>query len=139
MNKLAAELRMTKTLFANPHGLSNARNYSTARDMIELSRYACTNKDFVKIMNTEEYSCDFFEDDLDSISETKLWNNTNKLLKKGWEGVKTGNTNSAGSCLASLKDGVLIVILNCCSLEARFTETEILFQWYQNSKQEGTE
>ena len=114
---------MYKTSFANPHGLSNVLNFSTAKDMIELSKYACTNKDFVKIMNTEEYECDFFHDDFESISETKIWKNTNKLLKKGWEGIKTGNTPAAGSCLASYREGVYIVVLNCCNLEARFTET----------------
>ena len=32
--------------------------------MVELCRYACKNKDFVTIMNTEEYECDFYNDDL---------------------------------------------------------------------------
>jgi D-alanyl-D-alanine carboxypeptidase len=34
------------------------------------------------------------------------------MLEKGWEGVKTGFTASAGSCLSSLKEGVHIVVLN---------------------------
>jgi hypothetical protein len=43
----------------------------------------------------------------------KRWKNTNKLLNKGWEGVKTGMTIPAGGCLASLKKGIIIVVLNC--------------------------
>ena len=43
----------------------------------------------------------------------RSWWNTNMLLKKGWEGVKTGHTAAAGSCLASLKKGIFIVVLNC--------------------------
>ena len=53
MNKLAKELKMYRTSFANPHGLSNVMNFSSAKDMIELSRYACLDKEFVAIMNTE--------------------------------------------------------------------------------------
>lgn len=60
----------------------------------------------------------------------KSWENTNILLKKGWEGVKTGQTGSAGSCLSSLKEGIFIVVLNCKNNEARFSETEKIFEWY---------
>lgn len=35
---------MTKTVFANPHGLSNVLNVSTAKDMIILSKYAYKNE-----------------------------------------------------------------------------------------------
>jgi len=42
----------------------------------------------------------------------KTWWNTNKLLGKGWEGIKTGQTSSAGSCLSSLREGIYIVVLN---------------------------
>lgn len=44
MNKLAKELKMYKTSFVNPHGLANALNFSCAKDMLELTRYACNNK-----------------------------------------------------------------------------------------------
>jgi D-alanyl-D-alanine carboxypeptidase len=48
------------------------------------------------------------------VKRTKgVWINTNILLKKGWEGVKTGQTGAAGSCLSSLRDGIFIVVLNC--------------------------
>jgi D-alanyl-D-alanine carboxypeptidase len=49
-----------------------------------------------------------------------VWKNTNVLLAKGWEGVKTGQTGSAGSCLSSLKNDVFIVVLNCKDNDARF-------------------
>lgn len=77
----------------------------------------------MKIANTEEYECDLFNDDFETIYDTKMWSNTNKLLKKGWEGIKTGQTATAGCCLSSLRNGIYIVILNCLTPEARFTET----------------
>ena len=57
MNKQAKELKMYRTSFANPHGLANILNFSTAKDMAELCKYACANKDFRKVMNTESYEC----------------------------------------------------------------------------------
>jgi hypothetical protein len=42
----------------------------------------------------------------------KNWKTTNKLIENGWEGIKTGQTNTAGCCLASLKNGIYIVLLN---------------------------
>ena len=30
-----------------------------------------------------------------------IWKNTNKLLDKGFQGIKTGITDAAGPCLAS--------------------------------------
>lgn len=51
----------------------------------------------------------------------KCWENTNLLLTKGWEGIKTGQTGPAGSCLSSLRDGIFIVVLNCKDNEARFS------------------
>jgi len=55
------------------------------------------------------------------VYDNKVWQNTNRLLKKGWVGVKTGQTATAGCCLASLRDGIYIVVLNCTNPEARFT------------------
>ena len=56
MNKKAKEIGMTNTTFSNPHGLDEeTKNYSTARDMAKLSRYAYKNKTYRKIIGTEEY------------------------------------------------------------------------------------
>lgn len=41
-------------------------------------------------------------------------------MKKGFEGVKTGQTITAGNCLSSLKNGIFIVVLNCKSNDDRF-------------------
>jgi len=47
---------MTKTAFHNPHGLGNILNVSSARDMLTLSRYACSNKEFREVMSKEQHS-----------------------------------------------------------------------------------
>lgn len=65
------------------------------------------------------------------------WNNTNKLLAKGFEGMKTGITPNAGPCLSSLlrigDDAVIITVLNCKSLDHRFSESEKLALWALSS------
>ena len=61
------------------------------------------------------------------------WVNTNKLLRHGFKGIKTGITKSAGSCLSSVwikhdekfhrEISYNIVVLNCKNQEDRFTDT----------------
>jgi D-alanyl-D-alanine carboxypeptidase len=42
-------------------------------------------------------------EDNDEVSESEInWENTNKLLDKGFKGVKTGITPAAGACLSAL-------------------------------------
>lgn len=67
------------------------------------------------------------------------WENTNKLLEKGWAGIKTGVTDSAGPCLATcikLRDPVsqvcrnlIIVILHAQTMEIRWEECQKLAAW----------
>lgn len=52
-------------------------------------------------------------------------------------GIKTGQTPSAGACLASYKDGVIIVVLNSSSSEARFDDTVKIFDNYRFWKKHG--
>lgn len=65
---------------------------------------------------------------------SKKWWNTNKLLYKDWEGIKTGHTSAASCCLLSLKKGIFIVVLNSENLETRFSDTEMIFDWYSKTK-----
>ena len=55
MNKKADQLELTYTKFSNPHGLQNAMNISTPKDIISLCLYATENKGFKSIMNSDTY------------------------------------------------------------------------------------
>ena len=125
---------MSKTVFTNPHGLSNILNVSSAKDMVVLSKYCWDNKIFREIVGCEQYKTYFYQDDMANIYCTKVWSNTNKLLGLGWEGLKTGITNPAGSCLASVREGIFIVVLNCANREARFNDTLMLWEWHKNNQ-----
>mgnify|MGYP000930809478 FL=1 len=61
------------------------------------------------------------------------WRNTNRLLDLGWEGIKTGQTQRAGSCLVSVRDSIFIVVLNSINSEKRFEDSQLLYEWYIES------
>ena len=97
MNEKAKEIGMTNTTFSNPHGLDEeTKNYSTARDMAKLSRYAYKNKTYRKIIGTEEYQ-------VKTDNKSYLWYNRMKLLGdyKYCTGGKNGYTPSAGKTLVT--------------------------------------
>lgn len=56
-----------------------------------------------------------------------MWTNTNKLLSKGFIGIKTGVTHAAGPCLATYLKGkkrsYIVVLLNCKSVDQRWIDT----------------
>ncbi len=46
--------------------------------------------------------------------------NTNKLLEDGFEGIKTGITETAGPCLAASYQDLVVVVLNSKSMNERW-------------------
>ena len=81
-------------------------------------------------MNKEMKRYEVFSDEYKSNKVIDWWTNTNILLGRGWEGIKTGQTLTAGCCLASLRNGIFIVVLNCVDIEKRFVDTEKLYSWF---------
>jgi len=61
------------------------------------------------------------------------WYNTNKLLDKGYKGVKTGNTPGAKACLSSYWEdeniNIIIVVLGSTSQQSRFNDTMLIKDW----------
>jgi D-alanyl-D-alanine carboxypeptidase len=56
---------------------------------------------------------------LRTIVATTKWgpyDNTNKLLEDGFDGIKTGITETAGPCLAASYKDIIIVVLNSKSM-----------------------
>ena len=92
MNGLAADIGMTGSHFANPHGLDAEDHYSTARDMALLAAYAMDNDDFARIVSSRS-----------AVVQGQALYNHNKLLSlyEGCIGVKTGYTMAAGRTLVS--------------------------------------
>jgi serine-type D-Ala-D-Ala carboxypeptidase (penicillin-binding protein 5/6) len=136
MNATAREAGMRDTHYLNPHGLdSNYRleAYSTAHDQALLVSVLLGEPECLRIMGTHKHT-----GELKNISgkevdvRRKTWRNTHVLLTEaGYLGGKTGQTQHAGNCLASIyesphKTKYIIVILGCGSREQRFRETQQL-------------
>ena len=98
MNKKAIELNMNNTHFSNPVGIDDD-NYSTVDDIASLLKYALKNEDFKKIFATKEYKTTnniILESTI--IEKSKPYNiNVSNII-----GSKTGFTDEAGNCLASI-------------------------------------
>jgi D-alanyl-D-alanine carboxypeptidase len=55
MNRIAWEVGMGSSNFANPHGLANPANYSTALDLCKLCTHAMKNPIFRTIVSTQTH------------------------------------------------------------------------------------
>ena len=129
MNLKAQYLGMDSTHFANPNGLPNDSNYSSASDLVKLSRYCMWDSVFSEIVGTAEA-------DLPLVDGRHMpCQSTNQLLTsyEGCIGIKTGFTRQAGNCLASAAtrdDRTLyLVLLGSRSYSSRFRESAILLDY----------
>lgn len=79
MNRYARALKLESTVYANPHGLSNINNKSTAVDQGRLGAIVMQDNWMKEIVNKQEYSWE----GLDGKGRIKAfkWKNSNKLLK----------------------------------------------------------
>ena len=100
MNDKAKELGCNDTLYFEAHGLSD-NNYTTAKDMAKIAKYALTLPYFKEIVSSEYYTPSGY---------SYPFINTNYLIdvQNGGQyyypyatGVKTGFTTKAGKCLVS--------------------------------------
>lgn len=131
MNRIAREMMLSDTNYANPHGLPHKLNISTAKDQGELSLKALKDKTIREIVNTQKYVATI----LDKAKEAKeyVWENTNVLLQKGYDGVKTGTTVTAGACLVSSltkqEKTILCVILRSDTTDCRWSDAAQLTEY----------
>lgn len=129
MNARAQELGLKNTSFANPIGLDDPDNYSTARDLATLANVLMRKPRFARIVNLPQAT-------LESGSHVRVVANRNDLVGEyDWvDGVKTGHTNSAGNLLVGAAHGssgarVISVVMGEPSEAARDAETLTLLIW----------
>ncbi|MBL8793821.1 MAG: D-alanyl-D-alanine carboxypeptidase [Planctomycetia bacterium] len=130
MNRRAQSLKMVETKYFDPHG--NGKNHASARDLLTLTWNARQNARFREYVQTRRHQCEATDDQGGKRAVT--WDNTNRLLGiEGYDGVKTGTTGAAGSCLVSSghrgDDHLLIVVLGATSNDSRYLDTRNLFRW----------
>lgn len=143
MNEKAAELGCTNTHFTNPHGLHNENHYSSARDMVTITKYAMSLPLFTEITGTTAYN--YYPKG--HPEKEKTANTTNKLLTNYAEdgsyyyryatGIKTGSHDQAGYCIvaSATYEGYTYVVacLGCPSVDSdvhgEMLDAASLFRW----------
>lgn len=134
MNRRAKALGMPNTHFVNPDGIHDPEHYTTIKDLITLANLCLAD-------NTIMRTATAVEADIVLHEETVVWKNTNALINPQSPyycpyaiGLKTGQTEAAGSCLLSAfrKDNQLLImgVFGSASHTDRFADTLQLFNQF---------
>lgn len=105
MNEKAKQLGMKNTHFTNATGLHHPNHYTSVKDISILLQYALTNNTFRDIYTAERYSIKSTNLHPEGMTVTsRMFKNLNAIENTRGEiiGGKTGYTEQAGLCLASL-------------------------------------
>jgi D-alanyl-D-alanine carboxypeptidase (penicillin-binding protein 5/6) len=129
MNARARELGLEDTSYANPIGLDDPANYSTARDLASLTRRLLRNRRFARTV-------DLASAELESGDRPRVVANRNDLIAAYdfVDGVKTGYTSTAGYVLVGAAQGrlgskVISVVLGEPSEAARNEDSLALLRY----------
>ncbi len=124
MNDRARALRLADTSYANPIGLDDPLNYSSARDLATLARRLMRDERFADVVRRPEAV-------LESGARRRVVSNRNDLIGRvpRVDGVKTGYTRQAGYVLVGSAAGVggarvVSVVLGEPSESARDADVE---------------
>ena len=126
MNKRAKELGMNDTTFKNATGLDADGHVTTAYDIALMSKELLKHKKIFKYTT-------IWMDTLRN-GETSLVN-TNKLVRfyEGATGLKTGTTDSAGSCLSATATrnnlSLISVVMGCATSDDRFSSARTMLDY----------
>jgi D-alanyl-D-alanine carboxypeptidase (penicillin-binding protein 5/6) len=138
MNRTAARLGLHETHFENPNGLPGPTHRSSARDLARLARQALAEPVFAAVVSTRQRGCTLI--DGQGKRRNVVWKNTNHLLDiEGYDGVKTGTTQAAGTCLVASgrrgDDHLIVVVLGgSSSPDSRYPDARNLFRWAWNRR-----
>jgi D-alanyl-D-alanine carboxypeptidase (penicillin-binding protein 5/6) len=141
MNRVAGELGLDETHFANTHGLPARDHHASARDLARLASVALADPTFARVVATPRRGA-HLDGPREGEGRNVIWNNTNHLLGiEGYDGVKTGTTGAAGACLVASgrrgEDHRIVVILGATSSDARYTDARNLFRWAWSRRAHG--
>ena len=100
MNDKVEELGLENTLFDNPIGMDSDNNYSTAKDISSILMYSLKNETFKEIFTTRDYAISSLNISMKTtlISYSRAYGLDTSQIN----GAKSGFTDGAGLCLASI-------------------------------------
>ncbi|HEX5984685.1 MAG TPA: D-alanyl-D-alanine carboxypeptidase family protein, partial [Solirubrobacterales bacterium] len=128
MNRYAAALGLAHTHYANPIGLDQKGNYSSALDLMALTRRLLQQPAFARIADSREAK-------LRSLRPPRRIETINELLLMApWvTGVKTGHTFGAGYVLVGSGQrrgvGLASAVVGTWTDEERFDDSLALLEW----------
>jgi D-alanyl-D-alanine carboxypeptidase (penicillin-binding protein 5/6) len=129
MNERAEELGLEHTSYANPIGLDEAGNHSSARDLATLARTLLRNRRFARIVDMPSATLE------SGIRPREVQNRNDLVAAYPWiDGVKTGYTLNAGNVLVGAaargpRARVVSVVLGEPTEAARDADTLTLLRW----------
>lgn len=132
MNRMAPEVGLTGSHFVTPDGIHDEAHYLTFRDLVTLTKLVINTP----TIKTYAAACELTVT-LSNGNELE-WHNTNALINPESDyycpyamGLKTGQTNAAGSCLLSYFEfngrKLVVGVFGCESSELRFEDSLHLF------------
>ena len=141
MNAKAKELGLSSTHYANPVGLHDSQNYTTAADTLVLTKYALKNADFKTVCESSRYTVPKTNmSPSRTISTTNfLQDTTTNYYYVYAKGVKTGFTDEAGRCLVSTASyngyNYMCILFKCDNAVPRneFVDSRNLYRWAFNN------
>ena len=105
MNEKAAEIGCTDTNFENATGLHDDNHYSTVKDIATILSYAMNNPFLRAVLSTTEYDTPIPDEVGEDLVLYCIWKGRlygNEASNSTLFAAKTGYTNEAGNCLASV-------------------------------------
>lgn len=138
MNEKATELGMTNTHFRNETGLDTDNHYSSLEDVAKLFQYALQNPDFKEIISSRSYKLS----DGSRTLQSTVWKNLSKnnISMDYLIGGKTGTTENAGLCLASIASyhGVNYMLITTGAPQVKnnpynFTDAKNIYDYFMEN------
>ncbi len=147
MNEKAAEIGCKNTNFTNSTGVYDENQYTTARDMAMITRYAMNTSVFTNIATTKEYNPSVPNLNNHKNHNDWIWTHSNLMMDeesdyyyRGAKGIKTANLTAAGRNIIAMasKDGhnYLVVLLKAPIRDAdgknqfyHIEDAKSLFNW----------
>ena len=134
MNQRAAELGLSGTRYANPHGYTADGHYTTAHDLAMLTKYCMTIPEFRSLVKTYNGSIYIQERGaINLFSKTYILKPDSSFYYEDCIGVKTGSTSAAGECFvgAAEREGaqIISVVLGATEEDYRWIDTIRLFNY----------
>lgn len=133
MNDKAKKLNLKNTHFVNTTGLDADNHYSSVSDIATLFEYALKNDDLKKIIQTKNYQTKNNKLKINNGVLTKAQNLEMDYLLGG----KTGTTDDAGLCLASIasKNGIDYMLITAGAPYDKkgphnFEDSKIIYEYF---------